>query len=75
MPRSKTAGQWFRAIKNEGIRRRALTNYLNRPTKPPSHKYTSLNGALGGGFIWMNTPEGDGYWRNVHRRAELGEIL
>lgn len=56
--------EWFNTM-SEPYCSQALENFNRIGRVGPDTTFESLIGAINTGFIWMNTPEGDGYWRNI----------
>ena len=65
MFKSKTIREWLNELP-EPIRSRAIRNAENCHKPLLDKSEISLREAVSAAFIWINTPEGLGYWSSVH---------
>lgn len=66
----QTARWWFFEYLPEPYRGRAIANF----TEEEDYADTSIANALQGAFVWMNTAEGESYWRDLQTRSRNGEF-
>lgn len=61
--------EWLSKLK-EPIRTKALINYMSENSSENNEQYNILSNALNCSFGWINSPEGDLYWRTIYNTLQ-----
>jgi len=62
----KSTKKWFESIEDPEVKRKALKNTRKDEL---DKKEPSLSDALYGAFMWGNSPEGFGYWKDIETKS------